>query len=93
VAAAPCALLAPWLAVLPFTSLLSIGTLATLAALLYRRRRLRALARVVPYTLFFMGFYAYITLLAIVGVRTEWKGSRLAATRAPVTPNADTGSG
>ena len=92
VAAAPWALLAPWLAVLPFTSLVSIGTLATLAALLYRRRRLRALMRVVPYTLFFMGFYAYITLLAIAGVRTEWKGSRLAATRGPVTPNAGTGA-
>lgn len=93
VAAAPAALLAPWLAVLPCTSLLSIGTLATLEALLYHRRRGRALARVVPYTLFFMGFYAYITLLAIAGVRTEWKGSRLAATQAPVAPNADAGSG
>ena len=82
VAAAPAALLAPWLAVLPCTSLLSIGTLAALEALLYHRRRGRALARVVPYTLFFMGFYAYITLLAIAGVRTDWKGSRLAATQA-----------
>ena len=93
VAAAPWAVLAPWLAVLPLTSLLSIGTLATLVALLYRRHRLRALARVVPYTLLFMGFYAYITVLAIVGVRTDWKGSRLAATHAPVTPNTDAGSG
>lgn len=82
VAAAPAALLAPWLAVLPCTSLLSIGTLAALEALLYHRRRAPALARVVPYTLFFMGFYAYITLLAIAGVRTDWKGSRLAATQA-----------
>ena len=82
VVAAPWAVLAWWLAVLPLTSLVSIGTLATLAALPYRRRRLRALARVVPYTLFFMGFYAYITVLAIVGVRTDWKGSRLAATHA-----------
>jgi cellulose synthase/poly-beta-1,6-N-acetylglucosamine synthase-like glycosyltransferase len=88
VAAAPWAVLAPWLAVLPLTSLLSIGTLATLVALLYRRHRLRALASVVPYTLLFMGFYAYITVLAIVGVRTDWKGSRLAATHAP-----DAGSG
>ena len=36
-----------------------------------------------------MGFYAYITVLAIVGVRTDWKGSRLAATHAPATPNTD----
>ena len=93
VAAAPAALLAPWLAVLPCTSLLSIGTLAALEALLYHRRRGRALARVIPYTLFFMGFYAYITVLAIAGVRTDWKGSRLAATRAPVAPNADLGAG
>lgn len=93
VAAAPGALLAPWLAALPLTSLLSIGTLATLEAVLYRRRRGRALARVVPYTLFFMGFYAYITVLAIVGVRTEWKGARLAATRTAITPNADPGAG
>ena len=93
VAAAPAALLAPWLAALPLTSLLSIGTLATLEAVLYRRRRGRALARVVPYTLFFMVFYAYITVLAIAGVRTEWKGARLAATRAAITPNADPGAG
>lgn len=93
VAAAPAALLAPWLAVLPGTSLLSIGTLAALEALLYHRRRGRALARVIPYTLFFMGFYAYITVLAIAGVRTDWKGARLAATRAPVAPNADLGAG
>lgn len=93
VAAAPGALLAPWLAALPLTSLLSIGTLATLEAVLYRRRRGRALARVVPYTLFFMGFYAYITVLAIAGVRTEWKGARLAATRTAITPNADPGAG
>ncbi len=93
VAAAPGTLLAPWLAALPLTSLLSIGTLATLEAVLYRRRRGRALARVVPYTLFFMGFYAYITVLAIAGVRTEWKGARLAATRAAITPNADPGAG
>lgn len=93
VAAAPGALLAPWLAALPLTSLLSIGTLATLEGVLYRRRRGRALARVVPYTLFFMGFYAYITVLAIAGVRTEWKGARLAATRTAITPNADPGAG
>ena len=83
VAAAPFALLVPWLVVWPLTSLLSIGTLATLAAALYHPRRRRALARVVPYTLFFMGFYAYITVLAIAGVRAEWKGSRLPATHAP----------
>ena len=83
VAAAPFALLVPWLAVWPLTSLVSIGTLAALAAALYHPRRRRALARVVPYTLFFMGFYAYITVLAIAGVRAEWKGSRLPATHAP----------
>ena len=83
VAAAPFALLVPWLAVWPLTSLLSIGTLATVAAALYHPRRRRALARVVPYTLFFMGFYAYITVLAIAGVRAEWKGTRLPATHAP----------
>ena len=83
VAAAPFALLVPWLVVWPLTSLVSIGTLAALAAALYHPRRRRALARVVPYTLFFMGFYAYITVLAIAGVRAEWKGSRLPATHAP----------
>ena len=83
VAAAPFALLAPWLAVWPLTSLVSIGTLAALAAALYHPQRRRALARVAPYTLFFMGFYAYITVLAIAGVRAEWKGSRLPATHAP----------
>ena len=83
VVAAPWALLVPWLALLPLTSLLSIGSLAVLAAVLYSRRRLRALLRVIPYTLFFMVFYAYATVLAIVGVRAEWKGARLQATRAP----------
>ena len=83
VAAAPFALLVPWLAVWPLTSLLSIGTLAALAAARKHPHRRRALARVVPYTLFFMGFYAYITVLAIAGVRAEWKGSRLPATHAP----------
>ena len=90
VAAAPFALLVPWLAVWPLTSLLSIGTLAALAAALHHHpRRRRALARVVPYTLFFMGFYAYITVLAIVGVRADWKGSRLPATHAPAPSNPD----
>ncbi len=83
VAVAPGALLAPWLLVWPITSLVSIGTLAALAAALYHPQPRRALARVVPYTLFFMGFYAFITVLAIAGVRTEWKGSRLPATHAP----------
>ena len=89
VAAAPWALLVPWLLVWPLTSLLSIGTLAALGAALYHPRRRRALARVVPYTLFFMGFYAYITVLAIAGVRAEWKGSRLPATHAPAPSNPD----
>ena len=89
VAAAPWALLAPWLAVWPLTSLMSIGTLAALAAALYHPQPRRALARVVPYTLFFMGFYAYITVLAIAGVRAEWKGSRLPATHAPATGSTD----
>lgn len=83
VAAAPFALLVPWLVLWPLTSLLSIGTLAALTAALYQPLRRRALARVVPYTLFFMAFYAYITVLAIAGVRGEWKGSRLPATHAP----------
>lgn len=83
VAAAPFALLVPSLVVWPLTSLVSIGTLAALAAARPHPRRRRALARVVPYTLFFMGFYAYITVLAIAGVRAEWKGSRLPATHAP----------
>ena len=86
VAAAPFAVLVPWLLVWPLTSLLSIGSLAALATLHHPRRR-RALARVVPYSLFFMVFYAYITVLAIAGVRGEWKGSRLPATHAPAPTN------
>ena len=85
VAAAPWAVLVPWLVVLPLASLVSIGGLAAVSAALYQPRKLPALARVVPYTLFFMCFYAYITVLAIVGVRPEWKGSRLSATHAPVS--------
>jgi hypothetical protein len=62
---------------------MSLAALATL----YHPRRRRALARVVPYSLFFMVFYAYITVLAIAGVRGEWKGSRLPATHAPAPTN------
>ncbi|MBN1835758.1 MAG: glycosyltransferase [Spirochaetales bacterium] len=66
----------PALLIMPVSSLLSVGLLALLAGLLYRADKVRYLLRLVPYTLFFMVFYSYVTFLSILRVSPEWKGRR-----------------
>jgi len=66
----------PALLVMPTSSFLSVGLLALLSGLLYRPDRPRYLLRLVPYTLFFMLFYSYVTFLSILRVSPEWKGRR-----------------
>jgi cellulose synthase/poly-beta-1,6-N-acetylglucosamine synthase-like glycosyltransferase len=65
------------LLVMPASSLLSVGLLALLAGLLYRPGSARYFVRLIPYTLFFMLFYSYVTVLSILRVSPEWKGRRL----------------
>jgi cellulose synthase/poly-beta-1,6-N-acetylglucosamine synthase-like glycosyltransferase len=68
------------LLIMPIASLLSVGLLALLAGLLYNRNKPRYFLRLVPYTIFFMLFYSYVTFLSILRVSPEWKGRRFEAT-------------
>jgi len=77
VLALPLTPLFPPLAMLPATSFISIGLLGLISVLLYSRDRVRALLRLTPYTLFFMVFYAWITLLSIFNLPPRWKGRKL----------------
>jgi cellulose synthase/poly-beta-1,6-N-acetylglucosamine synthase-like glycosyltransferase len=77
VLAAPLGAAAPLLLVLALNALLSIGILAVLDATLYPGRTPRDRLVLLPYTLFFMVFYALVTVRAILRRRPEWKGSRL----------------
>ena len=69
--------LSPLLLMLPVTSFISIGLLALISGLLYRADKLAFLLRLVPYTLFFMIFYSFITVLTVFKVSPEWKGRKL----------------
>jgi cellulose synthase/poly-beta-1,6-N-acetylglucosamine synthase-like glycosyltransferase len=80
VAVIPFSLLLPLLLILPVTSFITIGLLGFLAGLLYRKDKVAYLLRLVPYTLFFMVFYAFVTVLSIIKVTPEWKGKKLKAT-------------
>ena len=77
VLAVPLCPLWPALAIMPVASFLSVGLLGLLAGLLYRPDKSAYLLRLVPYTLFFMLFYSYVTVLSILRVPPEWKGRRL----------------
>jgi cellulose synthase/poly-beta-1,6-N-acetylglucosamine synthase-like glycosyltransferase len=72
----------PRLAMLPATSFIAVGLMGLLAGLLYRRDLAAYLLRLVPYTLFFMGFYTLATVLSMLRITPEWKGSKLSATMA-----------
>jgi hypothetical protein len=61
---------------MPTSSFLSVGLLGLLAGLLYRGDRPMYFLRLVPYTVFFMLFYSYVTFLSILRVSPEWKGKR-----------------
>ena len=72
--------LCPWfprLAMLPAASFIAVGLMGLLAGVLYRRDLAVYLLRLVPYTLFFMGFYSLATVLSMLRLTTEWKGRKL----------------
>ncbi len=73
----PFAPLLPLLLAFPLTSLVSIGMLAVLPGLFYRRDRWLYFLRLIPYTLFFMSFYSLVTVLSCLRLSPEWKGARL----------------
>jgi biofilm PGA synthesis N-glycosyltransferase PgaC len=68
----------PRLAMLPAASFIAVGLMGLLAGVLYRRDLAAYLLRLVPYTLFFMGFYSLAMVLSMLRVTPEWKGRRLA---------------
>jgi cellulose synthase/poly-beta-1,6-N-acetylglucosamine synthase-like glycosyltransferase len=72
--------LCPWfprLVMLPAASFIAVGFMGLLAGVLYRRDLASYLLRLVPYTLFFMGFYSLATVLCMLRFSPEWKGRRL----------------
>ena len=72
--------LCPWfprLVMLPAASFIAVGLMGLLAGVLYRRDLAVYLLRLVPYTLFFMGFYSLATVLSMLRLTPEWKGRRL----------------
>lgn len=67
----------PFLLVLPAASFISVGLMGFLAGVLYRANKARYLLKLVPYTLFFMLFYSYVTVLSMLKITPEWKGRKL----------------
>jgi len=63
--------------VLSLNSFLSIGLLAALGGLYEGKHRARYYLRFFPYLLFFVFFYSFITLRAVLRRPFDWKGSRL----------------
>jgi len=86
VLAVPAALFLPFLFVLPAASFVSVGLMAFLAGILYRRDKSWYLLRLVPYTCFFLVFYAFMTALSIFKVPPRWKGKRWQAARRENSP-------
>jgi biofilm PGA synthesis N-glycosyltransferase PgaC len=85
--------LAPLLPVLALDSFVSIGTLALLDATLYPGRSRRERLSALPYTLFFLLYYSYVTIRAILRRKPEWKGSRLDVTSRAARRPAEGGRG
>ena len=75
----PFSALFSWLLWMPLTSLVSIGMLAFLSVVLYNNKGTKYLliCKFIPYTIFFMMFYSWVSVLAILGVKTNWKGQKL----------------
>jgi cellulose synthase/poly-beta-1,6-N-acetylglucosamine synthase-like glycosyltransferase len=76
VLAVPVAVFLPFLFVLPAASFVSVGLMAFAAGILYRPDKSWYLLRLVPYTCFFLLFYAFVTLLSVFQVPPQWKGKR-----------------
>jgi len=62
--------------VLPAASFISVGLMALIGGILYRPDKSWYLLRLIPYTCFFLLFYAFVTLLSIFQVPPRWKGKR-----------------
>jgi cellulose synthase/poly-beta-1,6-N-acetylglucosamine synthase-like glycosyltransferase len=86
VLAVPVALFLPFLFVLPAASFISVGLMAFLAGILYRRDKSWYLLRLVPYTCFFLVFYSFVTALSIFQVAPRWKGQRWQAAHREHSP-------
>jgi hypothetical protein len=76
VLAVPLAVFQPFLFVLPLASFISVGMMAFAAGVLYRPDKSWYFLRLVPYTCFFLVFYAFTTLLSVFQVPPTWKGKR-----------------
>lgn len=83
VAAIPFCPLWPPLAMLPAASFIAVGTMGFLAGIVGRPARSSYLLRLVPYTLFFMGFYTLATVLTMLKLTPEWKGRKIGAGASP----------
>jgi cellulose synthase/poly-beta-1,6-N-acetylglucosamine synthase-like glycosyltransferase len=68
----------PLLAMLPVVSFIAVGLMGFLAGILYSDDRLSYLLWLLPNTLYFMVFYALVTVLSVLRTTPEWKGRRLA---------------
>ena len=76
VVAVPVAVFLPFLFILPVCSFISVGLMALIEGIFYRQDKSWYLLRLVPYTCFFLVFYASVTLLSIFQVPPKWKGKR-----------------
>lgn len=66
---------------LSLTSLVSVGSFGLLAGLYPAVDRARYYRRFVPYLVFFLFFYSFVTWRAVLARPFEWKGRRLRAGR------------
>jgi cellulose synthase/poly-beta-1,6-N-acetylglucosamine synthase-like glycosyltransferase len=66
---------------LSLTSFVSVGSFGLLAGVYPGVERVRYYRRFLPYLVFFLFFYSFVTWRAILGRRFEWKGRRLRAGR------------
>jgi len=67
----------PSLAMLPAASFIAVGLMGLLAGTLYDDEPLSSLLWLIPNTLFFMGFYSWVTILSMIRATPEWKGKKL----------------
>jgi hypothetical protein len=63
--------------ILSLNSFLSIGLLAFAGGLYPRKKRSAYYARLLPYLAFFVFFYCFVTVRALILRSYEWKGSTL----------------
>ena len=67
----------PQLAALPAASFIAVGLMGFLAGVVCHPARPSYLLRLVPYTLFFMGFYTLVTIMSMLKLTPEWKGRKI----------------